>query len=204
MKTTKLVEERARVVAAANARYLRKTGTVLVCFALLYATCQLLPGAARHFASYVADIVPSVRSLRDAGNQVNEAAYPLFGLLAPLVPILSVFLAWNSDVLARFRDGVSRSGRSLVENLIVIYCICLPALIGVVLYLWFAEVQPSRTSNTGGSALVSFMLTTDIGLFVVGLLFFTSLVLFLSLMLMALWMPIAFKFTNAAVNQGGR
>lgn len=192
MNTSNQSAERAKSVDLANKRLLRKAVVVVACFLFAYLFTFLIPDITRIIASVTEVVVPSIRSLRHRSSSLHERPYLLFGQLAPLVPILALYTAWNADVLARFGAGVPKSGRSRTENLLVIYLLFLPAIFGVVTYLALLEVTGAQASNTTGSLLSTLLLTTDAGLFAIGLLLFFGVVFGLALALMALWMPIAF------------
>jgi hypothetical protein len=189
------------VIDAANAQLLKKSLTVLVCFVLAYSATKFAPESARSIAAHVGGMVPSVGSLRVAQSRIGEGPYLLFAVLALLAPLLAVYVAWNANVLARFASGVPRTGRGVGEIVFVIYGLYLPVLIAVIVYLCLVEVDPERLENTAGSMLSVLLLTTESGLFFIGIAFFFGLVMFLAIGLMALWLPVAFFLNKRSAHK---
>jgi hypothetical protein len=189
-------------LAAANQRLIRKFVYVVLIIATAYTASIFFPSLASVVAAWTAESVPSVMSLKTAVPQTGPHPFLFFGVIVPILPLLALYLSWNSDVQLRFALGSNKSGRGRVENLIILYAIFLPITMALLAFGYYSPINVVSTTNTFGSKLLHLMLHNELGLLLIGGPLVAAAVICLTAFLWCLYLPINGMMQSFNTNTG--
>lgn len=160
-------ELRTRMTLA-NKKMIQKFWAVWLAIIVVFFFCLVFKQTATAIAHWSAAYVPSVAKLTQDPTAIGNLPGTYFGVLAVLMPVFVIWLAWGEDPRMRWRYGKMQSGRGPVEFLLMLYLLGIPFCIFFLYVMYAAPIEMPAQPRLWGQHLVYLMLNTYLGLLVFG------------------------------------
>lgn len=158
---------------------------------LAYFFCLFFRAAAAELSAVAAAYVPSIAALSRKDSFLGGFAGIYFGVTVFLLPAMALALLWRQQVDVRVNYWARYLGRSRLKTAGIIYLFAVPGMILLFFGLAVVEPTPTHERHLFGQLVGRLAVSTHLGLLVLGSLFVTVLVAFLSLVLAYIWLPFA-------------
>ena len=165
---------------------------LFVCWGItvsVYFLCLLFDGLAHSISLWTAKYIPSIAKLNTEPAPLNGFTGNFFGVASLLIPFYLLSFGWQENILMRFRHLQPKSGRGLIETIVVVYVLGLPFLSLVFFIFYAAPLELSDNPRLSGQVVLHNMLNSYFGLFVFGTVLIPALALLAAIFIAYIWLP---------------